>query len=59
MAKSRAPKFSTETVDGRTLLVAVFRAEGVGQQKAPTNGSRAGPVCFGVRGKGNASNKTF
>jgi hypothetical protein len=52
MTKSRAPTFNMETVDGRTLRVAVWRAENVGEQGTPTNGSRAGAVCFGVRGKG-------
>jgi hypothetical protein len=35
MSKSCAPTFSMETVDGRTLRVAVCRAENVGQQGSP------------------------
>ena len=59
MTKSRAPTFSMETVDGRTLRVAVCRAKGVGAQGSPTNESRAGAVCFGLRGREMLPTKYF
>ena len=59
MTKSRAPTFSMETVDGRTLRVTVCRAENVGEQGSPTNGSRAGAVCFGLRGREMLPTKYF